>query len=96
MVALRLFDIEADLVDAGVDIEIQQCVRIIEAFFAQHGDDMEVDVVLAQQTNAVHRAVECASPMTGEPMRIMQVLRPVDADADPDLVVGETGRTKRA
>ena len=53
--------------------------------------DIEVDSVLAQEPPALHHFVEGASFAAIEPVRVMDLARAVDAQADQEIVLLEKG-----
>src|SRR5690242_2781639 len=74
VVAFRFLHIEANVIDALGDIEIEQLARSVHAFGREHADYVEGYPVLAQQANAPNSLVEGAAARSGHAIAVVEPL----------------------
>src|SRR5437667_3528576 len=84
VVAFRFLHIEANVIDALRDIEIEQLAWSVHTFGREHCDYVEGYAMLAEQANASDSLVEGAVARSGHAIAVMEPLGPVDADANAD------------
>jgi hypothetical protein len=70
-------------------VEVEQVVGVERRFGRQDGDDVEGDLLLAQQADAAQHAVEGALAPAGAAVAVVEEGRAVHADAGMDMVRGE-------
>ena len=85
MVALGLLDVEADLVDAFGQVEVQELIGHRQAVARQHGDHVERHAVGPEASDTGQRLVERALAAARLAVPVMQRARPVDAHAHADI-----------
>src|SRR5262245_15674524 len=89
MSALHLLDVEGDVPDLMLDIELEQFARAGEGFARQNRDDVERKLVLLQQLDAAHHQRMSAAAIPRFAIAVVQPRRPIQADADSDVVHAE-------
>src|SRR5581483_7722799 len=87
--AFELLYVESDLPDARAREEIEDSARLEQRLPRQHADHGEGDAGILQTAHAFHDALECAEARARAAVAVVQILRSVEADADPRAAVEE-------
>ena len=87
--AFCFFHVEAHVVDALLQEELEDAVGVIEALLPQHADHMEGQSVAAQPANAPHRGGMAAQAGAGAAVGIVDKRGSVQAHPHADLVALE-------
>ena len=81
--------VEADIIDAVVAEEAVHPLRLFHRIGGHHGNAVEGHLMAMQRLNAFHRHGVGAATVAEAPMGIVDVLRPIHADAHHDAVAAE-------
>ena len=85
MLTFRFLDIEADILDAFGDIEIQELLRRLHALLRQHRDDVKRHALPLQHAKAGKGLIERAAAGTGQPMSVIESPWSIDTHTDADI-----------
>src|SRR5579863_4216760 len=89
MIAFGFLDVEANALDALLDVELEHLARRRHTGGGQHRDHVKIHSVLAQQPDAGDGLVEGAASRSSAAVEIMKVPRAIDADAEIDMLLAE-------
>jgi hypothetical protein len=87
--AFDLLDVEANFGNAVLDIEVEQPIRLIERKIGEHRDHVERDPMVLQQAGGAHHLRVRPTATAAATGGVMNVCRPVDAQANPDFGSGK-------
>ena len=72
--------------------EVVEPLRLGDALLSDHAEDVELDAVLAEDLDGLHHPVPRRRAAEREPMPVVQLLRPIEADTEQELVLAEEPR----
>src|SRR5277367_3116843 len=79
-------DIERNLPNPAVEVEIVKLIGVVERLSGEHRDDVERHVVTLQLSYAFRHTMLSRTAFAGLAIAIVDERRPVDADADIDVM----------
>src|ERR1700724_1304628 len=86
MVAFDFLDVEGHVVDAILDVELEQIIGGRKRFACQDCDYVKRVIVVPEELHGAENLFACTAAAPIAAITVMQMRRPVEAHSDSDIV----------